>query len=180
MASVRVQRMSHPTLIAADIEETIRFYTEVLGMEVVLREPSLEDPDSERILLDAGDHCFVAFFGPRPGMPPNRVPARPGVGYMTHLAFELDDQGFQKAQEELRKLGIPFSGPVDRGVERSIYLRDPNGIVLKLLNWAVSAPPGISQKALIRRAQALRLARGHPIIEPQDLEQAAMELAGRS
>lgn len=179
MAAIGIRRLSHPTLIAADVEETIRFYTEVLGMQLVLREPSLEDPDSERIFLDAGDDCFIAFFGPRPGLPPNRVPSRPGVGYMLHLALEVDDRGFQKAQEELRKRGIPFSGPVDRGFERSMYLRDPNGIVLKLLSWAVPPPARVSKKALIRRAQALRLARGHSIIERQDLEQAARELAGQ-
>ncbi len=128
MSPIRTERINHPALIAADVEETIRFYTEVLGMELVLRQPNLDDPDSEHLFFDAGGDTFIAFFGPRPGLPPNRVRAQPGVGYMMHLAFDVDEQTFEQAQDELKRRGIRFSGPVDRGYERSIYFRDPNGI----------------------------------------------------
>lgn len=38
----RTLRISHPAISGANAKETIRFYTEALGMELVLREPNLD------------------------------------------------------------------------------------------------------------------------------------------
>jgi len=59
--------------------------------------------------------------------------ARSGAGGVHHVAFRVPsfveyDQWFQRLQE----LGVPNSGPVDRFYFRSLYFREPNGILFEL------------------------------------------------
>ena len=89
------------------------------------------------------------------------APARPGIGGMNHLALDVDEASFSDALERLRAEGVEVRGPIDRGYERSIYFKDPNGVRLELLVWltpppqAEPAPADLPQAAIIKRAQAI-------------------------
>jgi glyoxalase family protein len=63
-----------------------------------------------------------------PGMPP----ARPGAGGVHHVAFRVRDEDYDAWAARLRQLGVPNSGPVDRHWFRSLYVRDPNGLLFEL------------------------------------------------
>lgn len=171
---IRTQGINHPALIAANMEETIRFYTSVLGMRLVLRQPNLDDPSMTHLFFDAGGGCFIAFFAPND---PNRALPRtvPGAGMMQHLALNLATP-LEQAMESLREHGVPFSGPVDRGYERSLYFRDPNGIVVELLTWITPLPEGADEAEIIARAQALREQEGAYAIEDRHVRQAMKDL----
>jgi hypothetical protein len=67
---------------------------------------------------------------------------------------------------------VAFSGPIDRGYERSVYFRDPNGIVVELLTWITPLPDGVDEGDLILAAQARRLERGAYAIEDEDVQKA--------
>ena len=58
-------RISHPGISGEHTAATIRFYTEVLGMEIVLRQPNLDYAPEDHILFHVGEGTFIAYFLPR-------------------------------------------------------------------------------------------------------------------
>ena len=59
-------------------------------------------------------------------------PARPGAGGVHHVAFRSADEDYDEWAERLNTLGIPNSGKVDRYWFRSLYFREPNGILFEI------------------------------------------------
>jgi glyoxalase family protein len=59
-------------------------------------------------------------------------PARPGAGGVHHVAFRTPDQDYDAGADRLNTLGIPNSGEVDRYWFRSLYFREPNGILFEI------------------------------------------------
>lgn len=169
-------RISHPALTGYKNAETVRFYTEVLGMELVLRQPNLDFPLEEHLFFHVGNDNFIAYFVPVDEAAHQLEPARSGSGGMDHLALDVDETGFEDAARRLTAAGVAFEGPVDRGYERSIYFKDPNGVTVELLVWITPPPPDLPQASIIKRAQAIREARGATFIEDVDIRQAIADL----
>jgi glyoxylase I family protein len=48
-----------------------------------------------------------------------------------HLAISISPEQYAAAKEKLDTAGVDYLGP-DRGVEESMYFRDPNGVGLEL------------------------------------------------
>ncbi len=64
---------------------------------------------------------------------PDLPPARPGAGGVHHVAFRTPDEAQYRAwAERLAALRVPNSGPVDRHYFRSIYFREPNGVLFEI------------------------------------------------
>ena len=64
---------------------------------------------------------------------PALAPARSGAGGVHHVAFRTPTFAeYDRWVERLEKLGIPSSGPVDRFYFRSLYFREPNGILFEI------------------------------------------------
>jgi len=61
---IRTLRISHPAFFGIHTAATIRFYTEVLGMRVVLRQPNLDDASLEHVFFHVGEDNFIAYFLP--------------------------------------------------------------------------------------------------------------------
>jgi catechol 2,3-dioxygenase-like lactoylglutathione lyase family enzyme len=173
---MKTLRISHPALTGAKNAETVRFYTEVLGMELVLRQPNLDEPSEEHLFFHAGNDNFIAYFVPVDEAAATYPTAAPGCGHMDHLAIDVDEQGFAAAMERLRAAGVPFEGPAGRGYERSIYFQDPNGVTIELLVWITPPPADLPMAAVLKRAQRLREARGAGFIEDEDVRRAIAEL----
>ena len=58
--------------------------------------------------------------------------ARPGAGGVHHVAFRIPDADYEAWTERLRQFRVPSSGPVDRFYFRSLYFREPNGILFEI------------------------------------------------
>ncbi|BAT58371.1 putative ring-cleaving dioxygenase MhqA [Variibacter gotjawalensis] len=59
--------------------------------------------------------------------------AEPGAGSVHHVAFRTpNDQEYAAWAERLAQLRIPNSGPVDRFYFKSLYFREPNGILFEI------------------------------------------------
>ena len=173
----RTLRISHPAISGANAKETIRFYTETLGMELVLRQPNLDYEPEEHLFFHVGDDNFIAYFVPKEGVDPATYEqARGGSGHMDHLAIDIRMADLEAFRARLTAAGVAVEGPIDRGYERSIYFPDPNGVTIELLAWITEPPEGMSQAAIIRRAQTLREARGAAFIEDEDVRAAIEEL----
>lgn len=173
---MRTLRISHPALTGRKNAETIRFYTDVLGMELVLRQPNLDYPPEEHLFFHVGNDNFIAYFVPIDESANVYEDARPGSGHMDHLALDVDAASLADACSRLTAEGVEFEGPIDRGYERSIYFHDPNGVTVELLCWITTPPPDLSQAAIIRTAQRIREERGAAFIDDSDIQAAIAEL----
>ena len=70
-----------------------------------------------------------------------------GVGTVHHVAFRAGDDAEQKVrQEELQRLGVGVTDVRDRNYFRSIYFREPGGVLFEIATdgpgFSVDEPPG--------------------------------------
>ena len=64
---------------------------------------------------------------------PGSPPASSGAGGVHHVAFRTPNtEEYNAWLERLTKLGVRTSGPVDRFYFRSLYFREPNGILFEI------------------------------------------------
>ena len=82
----------HVALKASDIERSLRFYTEGLGMTLLMR---WGEGDSSAAMLDIGDGSRIELFAGGAGSPPDENTA----GCFPHFAFEVDnpDEWYDRA-----------------------------------------------------------------------------------
>jgi glyoxalase family protein len=63
---------------------------------------------------------------------PGEAVARPGAGGVHHVAFRTTLAEYDAWAARLEALRMPSSGPVDRYYFKSLYFREPNGILFEL------------------------------------------------
>jgi glyoxalase family protein len=86
-----------------------------------------------------------------PGLPR----ARQGAGAVHHVALRTpNDREYAAWNERLAELGLPSSGPVDRYYFRSLYFREPNGILFEI---ATDGPGFATDEPLDRLGERLAL-----------------------
>jgi lactoylglutathione lyase len=127
-------RMAYTGIRVKDIEVSLRFYTEILGMEVV--EPLQPTPPTEgRVVTvrSSGSAQVLELNWYAPG-------SRFGFPYsngedLDHLAFECDD--LASAVRELERRGVKVTvRPKEIGAEmgwNEAFVKDPDGIWIELL-----------------------------------------------
>ena len=59
-------------------------------------------------------------------------PAQQGAGSVHHVAFNIPSADYSAWADRLKELRIPNSGPVDRFWFKSLYFREPNGVLFEL------------------------------------------------
>lgn len=150
--------VNHVALVCRDMAATVDFYTNTLGMPLT---KTLNLPGGgQHFFFDIGNGDSLAFFW-FPGAPE----AAPGVaaagalpgkgslasahGSMNHLAFDVPLERFEGYRDRLVAKGVEVSAIFDHddspsqvakefhpGVfVRSIYFRDPDGILLEFAAW---------------------------------------------
>ena len=88
--------------------------------------------------------------------------ARQGAGGVHHVAFRTPDETQYHAwTARLRELGIPNSGEVDRFYFRSLYFREPNGILFEI---ATDGPGFATDEPMETLGEKLALP---PFLEPR-------------
>jgi glyoxylase I family protein len=118
----------HLALICRDVEETIRFYQEFLGFPLVELVENRDYAGSSHFFFDIGNRNLLGFFD----FPGHDHPAfTETIGGVQHLAISVSSRQYDAARQKLDQAGVDYLGP-DRGVEESMYFRDPNGIGLEL------------------------------------------------
>jgi glyoxalase family protein len=93
---------------------------------------------------------------------PTLPPAGQGAGGVHHVAFRTpDDDTYLAWAERLRALRVPSSGPVDRFYFKSLYFREPNGILFEI---ATDGPGFATDEPLESLGEGLALP---PFLEPR-------------
>jgi catechol 2,3-dioxygenase-like lactoylglutathione lyase family enzyme len=131
---------SHIGLSTLDLDRTRAFYEGVLGMPAV-RCDTIELKEGGRIrhiFFDTGEGQLIAFMEPGgvQGIPAeydagiNRGLGVPDAFY--HLAFEIGSvEALEAKRAELLARGVAVTQVVDHEWMKSIYFRDPNGLMLE-------------------------------------------------
>ena len=118
-------RIGHVHLKVADLERALKFYRDVLGLQVTQRMGN-----SAAFLSAGGYHHHIALntWESRGGPPPS-----PGSTGLYHVAILYPTRAaLADALRRVIRAGIAIDGASDHGVSEAIYLRDPdeNGVEL--------------------------------------------------
>ena len=120
--------LHHAALICRDVEETIRFYQELIGFPLVELVENRDYAGSSHFFFDIGNHNLLGFFD-FPGH--DHPPFHETIGGVQHIAISVSAEQFAAAKARFDEVGLEYLGP-DRGVEDSLYVRDPNGVGIEL------------------------------------------------
>ena len=135
-------RIGHVHLKVADIERSLGFWRDVIGLQVMQRMP-------RAVFLSAdGYHHHIAIntWESEDGAPPP-----PGATGLFHVALLYPDRtALATVLARLTLAGIALDGASDHGVSEALYLRDPDGNGVELYRdrpaaeWPRDAAGGIA------------------------------------
>ncbi len=108
---------------------TDRFLTEVLAMRPA-RTYGAPDGGAEVHVYAMGEGGPAAELHVR--IDPQLPAAQPGAGGVHHVAFRIPDADYDAWVERYQRLGVRSSGPVERFYFRSLYAREPGGILCEI------------------------------------------------
>jgi lactoylglutathione lyase len=123
-------RILHTMLRVGDLERSIKFYTEVLGMRL-LRQKEYPKGEFTLAFLGYGDESEHTALELTYNWGQESYEIGEGFG---HIAIEVDD--VYQACENMRKLGgkiIREAGPMNAGTTIIAFLEDPDGYPIELI-----------------------------------------------
>jgi catechol 2,3-dioxygenase-like lactoylglutathione lyase family enzyme len=154
-----IRGINHLALVCRDMKKTVDFYSGVLGMPLT---KTIELPQGmgQHFFFDIGKGDSLAFF-----YFPNAGESQPGVTHapelvgrgditsahasMNHVAFDVPQDKIEEYQQKLQAAGVEITEVVnhddsvngaspmitDSTFVRSIYFKDPDGILLEFAAW---------------------------------------------
>lgn len=125
---MKTTRIHHVAIICSDYERSKRFYTEVLGFQIV-NEVFRAQRNSYKLDLRVGDCSQIELFSfPSP---PHRV-TQPEACGLRHLAFEVDD--IEEAVCELKSQGVEVEKiRIDEVTGKKFtFFQDPDNLPLEI------------------------------------------------
>jgi catechol 2,3-dioxygenase-like lactoylglutathione lyase family enzyme len=133
------QGVGHLALVTNDMDKTVRFYRDVLGMRLVGTLGNQRDGlEYRHYFLSLGPGSTLAFFEwPDAEMPPRKDSGVPASGrQFDHVSLAVaSEDDLLAAQQLLRDADWDVSDIVDHGIVRSVYFEDPNDISIELSVW---------------------------------------------
>ena len=148
------------TISVPAIEATDTVLTEVMGLRRVRDHGDAARPVYVYEMGDGGPAAELHV-----AVEPDLLPARMGAGGVHHVAFRTpDEETYQAWIERLRTMRVASSGPVDRFYFRSLYFREPNGILFEI---ATDGPGFASDEPAESLGEKLALP---PFLEPRRAE----------
>lgn len=137
---VKYSGINHLAMVTRDIDMTIRFWRDLLGMHLVA---GLGRPGYRHYFFEITEHDMIAFFEwPNVDAIPEKdhgVPVK-GPFAFDHVSFEVErEEDLWELKDRLEASEIWVSEVVNHGFIHSIYTFDPNNIPIEF-----SAPvPGV-------------------------------------
>src|SRR5210317_1893600 len=123
-------RILHTMLRVGDLDRSIKFYTEVLGMKL-LRKKDYPDGKFTLAFIGYGDESESTVIELTYNWGTDSYELGTGYG---HIALEVDD--VYDAAEEIRKRGgkiLREAGPMNAGTTIISFVEDPDGYPVELI-----------------------------------------------
>ena len=128
---LRIRGLHHVTVICRDVERSVDFYRNLLGMRLVEQTVNSDDPSARHL-----------FFGDEEGRPGTMVTcleypeleegwSGPARRTTSRSASETDEE-LAAWRDYLTGRGVPCTEVMDRTYFKSLYLRDPDGHIVEL------------------------------------------------
>ncbi len=129
---VRFNGVNHLAMATGDMDKTIRFWRDLLGMRLVA---GLGQPGYRHYFFQLSDTDLIAFFE-WPGVKPvaKKEHGRPVSGpyIFDHVSFGVEAEDvLWSLKDRLEAAGFPVSDVINHGFIHSIYAYDPNGIPIE-------------------------------------------------
>lgn len=129
---IKFTGINHLAMVTADMDATIRFWRDLLGMRLVA---GLGRPGYRHYFFEITDHDMIAFFEwPDAEKLPEKDHGAPVKGPIAfdHVSFEVaGDDDLWEIKARLEAADIWVSEVVDHGFIHSVYAFDPNGIAIE-------------------------------------------------
>jgi len=130
---MHIQALGHVVLKVRNLERSVQFYRDILGMKEVARYRgamaffSFGSNHHDLALLQLGEQASH--------------PAETDIG-LYHVAFKVGDSldELRACMAHLERQGVAILGTSDHNVSQSIYIQDPDGIDIELY---VDADPAL-------------------------------------
>jgi catechol 2,3-dioxygenase-like lactoylglutathione lyase family enzyme len=139
----------HSALLVDDVERSLTFYTEVFGAEVLARPFSVSSPE---VAADMGGPPGMSIEIAMIRIPPAGMTellhfvgedlpswARHEPGLVPHSCFQVEDVAVTLALAEQHGGSRVWPQIATRGSAEMIYIRDPDGNVIELVDVSVEA-----------------------------------------
>lgn len=122
-AEYQIRGLGPITLGVPDLKPTDMVLTQIMGMK-----PASRFGDTHVYRMNGNGP--VAELHVR--VEPDLAPAQQGAGAVHHVAFNIEMSQYEAWTDRLKSMRVPNSGPVDRFWFKSLYFREPNGILFEL------------------------------------------------
>ena len=126
---VRFNGVNHLAMATGDMDTTIRFWRDLLGMRLVA---GLGQPGYRHYFFQISDYDLIAFFewpGVTPVAPKDHGRPVRGPYIFDHVSFGIESENdLWDLKDKLEAAGFHVSDVIDHGFIHSIYTFDPNGI----------------------------------------------------
>jgi len=126
---MKLERLDHFGVEVSDLARAERFYTEVLGLNVVTHL-------GHQVLLDCGGQNLALFHVAR--APMSLVERQARISHPLgrgHHAFRVSRADFAAAKERLTEAGVENARPIDWGDHDCMYFLDPDGNLLEIVSY---------------------------------------------
>lgn len=121
-SSFSIDGFDHVAIEVADVEASVAWYIDVLGLERRME----EEWGSHPAVVCVGESCVAIF--------PSDGSERTSGDMIQHFAFRVDRANFVRAQESFRERGIEFRF-ADHGESHSVYIADPDGHRIEITTY---------------------------------------------
>jgi glyoxalase family protein len=130
-AAHQIRGLGPIVMSVPDLRHTEPLLTRVMGLRPVRRyEASAGTSENVHVfeMGEGGAHAELHV-----AVEPDLPVARQGAGGVHHVAFRTPDEAQYHAwTARLNQMGVPNSGEIDRYYFRSLYFREPNGILFEI------------------------------------------------
>ena len=162
-AEHQIRGLGPITMTVPALEATEAVLIHAMNMRRVrgYRDPESPEEDVIHVFeMGEGGPAAELHVAVRPKLPR----AHPGAGSVHHVAFRVNDDAYDAWARRLNTLRIPNSGKVDRFYFRSLYFREPNGILFEI---ATDGPGFATDEPIDKLGETLALP---PFLEPRRKE----------
>ena len=126
-----IQGLHHITLVTSNEEVNRRFYTEILGLRRVKLTVNQDDVFHRHLFYanqEAETGSAITFFE-MPDLPKGTI----GLSSPHHLSYAVKTlEALPKWRAWLLSQGVSVAGPLARDGRTSLYLKDPDGVIVEI------------------------------------------------
>ncbi|GEO40289.1 glyoxalase [Skermanella aerolata] len=151
-AEYQIRGLGPITMSVPDLKPTDLVVRRVLNMEQVREYRTPDTADSRTVVYQMGQGGAAAEL--HVAVQPDLEPAGQGAGAVHHVAFRIPDADYEAWADRLNQVRLPSSGPVDRFYFRSLYFREPNGVLFEI---ATDGPGFATDEAMDALGEKLSL-----------------------